>query len=114
MANTKPPSAPTAPNKKKSIRDYQKEIKAATTKEQLQAISFNALKNDPECTVFSKKYDKIITLCTERQFALEATPAPATSPQGSKPALASRIADAAGRNALQTQPSPSHTSEHSH
>ena len=53
-----------------SIADYKKKINKATTKEELQNISYNALKNDPECTVFSKKYDKIINLCTRREIEL--------------------------------------------
>lgn len=35
-------------------------------KKELYAISYDALKNEDKCTVFSKKYDKIVELCTFR------------------------------------------------
>ena len=54
----------------KPISEYKKAIGKATTKEELQAISYEALKNDDECTVFSKKYDKIVGLCVRREAEL--------------------------------------------
>ena len=54
----------------KTLKEYQSMIKKAKTKEELQSISYNALKNDEECKVFSKKYDKIINMCIKREMEL--------------------------------------------
>lgn len=77
---------------KKTIKEYQKEIQKATTKEELQAISYAALRNDPECTVFSKKYDRIISMCTQREAELEAqasAPAPSAESEKEQPQISS-------------------------
>ena len=55
---------------KKPMRLYEAEIKKATTKAELSNISYTALRDDEECTVFSKKYDKLITLCVKREIEL--------------------------------------------
>ena len=55
---------------KKPMRYYEAEIRKATTKAELSAISFAALRDDDECTVFSKKYDRIIDLCVKREMEL--------------------------------------------
>lgn len=55
---------------KKPLKLYEAEIKKATTKAELSNISYTALRDDEECTVFSKKYDKIINLCTKRELEL--------------------------------------------
>lgn len=49
---------------------YKKLAKQAKTAEELQVISFNALRDDPECTVFSRKYDKIVSMCVKREKEL--------------------------------------------
>lgn len=55
---------------KKPMRCHEAEIKKATTKAELSNISYKALRDDEECTVFSKKYDRIIALCTKREIEL--------------------------------------------
>jgi len=55
----------------KPISEYRRAIKQAQSKQELDEISFNALKNDDECTVFSKKYDKIIDMCVRRSEELQ-------------------------------------------
>lgn len=55
---------------KKPMRLYEAEIKKATTKAELSNISYTALRDDEECTVFSKKYDKLIMLCVKREIEL--------------------------------------------
>lgn len=55
---------------KKTLKLYEAEIKKATTKAELSNISYTALRDDEECTVFSKKYDKIINLCVKRELEL--------------------------------------------
>ena len=50
---------------------YYKELAAqANTVEELQTISYNALRDDPECTAFSGKYDKIVAMCVKREMEL--------------------------------------------
>jgi hypothetical protein len=56
--------------KPKPLSAYGGMIKAATTKEELEQIAYDALKNDPECTVFSAKYAKITKLCVKREAQL--------------------------------------------
>lgn len=56
--------------KPRSLAVYGGMIKHATTKEELDQISYDALKNDPECTVFSKKYNAIIKMCVKREMEL--------------------------------------------
>ena len=56
--------------KPKTLSVYGGMIKHATTKAELDAISYDALKNDPECTVFSKKYNAIIKMCVKREMEL--------------------------------------------
>lgn len=53
-----------------SLAAYGGMIKSAKTKEELEKISYGALKNDPECTVFSEKYNKIIRMCVKREIEL--------------------------------------------
>ncbi|MBR1683648.1 MAG: hypothetical protein IJ708_00815 [Clostridia bacterium] len=50
---------------------YKKLAKQAKTAEDLQAISYNALRDDPECDVFSKKYDKIVAICVKREMEIK-------------------------------------------
>lgn len=54
----------------RTLKDYQAMIKKAKTKEELRKISSDALMNDNECKVFSKKYDKIIIMCVKREMSL--------------------------------------------
>lgn len=54
----------------KKISEYKAEISKAMSKEHLQHICLDALKYDDECTVFSKKYDKIVELCAVREIEL--------------------------------------------
>ena len=54
----------------KPMRLYEAEIRNATTKAELSNISYMALRDDEECTVFSKKYDRIIALCVMREIEL--------------------------------------------
>ena len=56
--------------KEKSLAVYGGMIKHATTKEELEKISSDALKYDAECTVFSKKYNAIIKMCVKREMEL--------------------------------------------
>lgn len=56
--------------KPKRLAVYGGMIKHATTKEELEKICYDALKNDPECTVFSKKYNAIIKMCVKREIEL--------------------------------------------
>ncbi len=56
--------------KAKSLAVYGGMIKHATTKEELDKISYDALRDDPECTVFSKKYSAIIKMCVRREIEL--------------------------------------------
>lgn len=52
------------------LKDYRKLIKKATTKEEIDAISYGALKDDPTVMVFSKKWDKIVDMCIQREAEL--------------------------------------------
>lgn len=56
--------------KAKSLAVYGGMIKHAATKEELEDISYDALRDDPECTVFSKKYQAIIKMCVKREIEL--------------------------------------------
>ena len=56
--------------KPKSLAVYGGMIKHATTKEELEEILYDALKNDVECTIFSKKYKAIIKMCVKREIEL--------------------------------------------
>jgi len=49
---------------------YKKLISKANSAEELQNISYGALKNDPECTAFSKKYNKIVAMCVQKEMSL--------------------------------------------
>ena len=53
-----------------SLAAYGRMIRSAKTKEKLEKISYGALKNDPECTVFSNKYNEIIRMCIKREIEL--------------------------------------------
>lgn len=55
----------------RTLADYKAQIQRAKSKEELQQISYLALRDDPECTAFSRKYDKIVTLCVKREMELE-------------------------------------------
>ena len=57
--------------KARSLACYSNMIKAAKTKEELKKISYDAIKDDPECTVFSKKYNAIIKMCVKREMEME-------------------------------------------
>lgn len=52
------------------LKEYQKIIKKAKSKDELQQISYKALRDDKECTVFSKKYNKIVNMCIKREMEL--------------------------------------------
>ena len=52
------------------LKDYRKQLKKATPKEQIAAISYGALKDDPTVMVFSKKWDKIVDMCIRREEEL--------------------------------------------
>lgn len=52
---------------RKNLREYKAAINKAASKEELTTISYDALKNDPECTIFSKKYERIIEMCIQRE-----------------------------------------------
>lgn len=92
---------------KKTLREYQKAISKAESKEELNAISYDALKNDPECTVFSKKYDRIIDMCVRREEKLSRSE---HGPE-KKPPLSERLMAAEKvKNQKETLPAP-HTLE---
>ena len=56
---------------KHTLAYYRKQAAQATTVQQLQAISYTALRDDPECTAFSKKYDKIVAICVRREMEIK-------------------------------------------
>ena len=51
------------------IKDYKKLIDKATTKDELQNITYQCLKEDGQ-TLFSKKYNKVVDLAIHRQISL--------------------------------------------
>lgn len=51
------------------IKDYKKLIDKATTKEELQNITYNCLQEKGE-TLMSKKYNKVVDLAIQRQIKL--------------------------------------------
>ena len=54
-----------------TIAHYRKLISQVETVDQLQGISYSALRDDPECTAFSRKYDKIVAMCVEREMKMK-------------------------------------------
>ena len=55
----------------RTLAEYKAQIQRAKSKEELSRISYLALRDDPECTAFSKKYDKIVAMCVRREMELE-------------------------------------------
>lgn len=50
---------------------YKRLIAAAKTVDDLKDITYAALRDDDECTVFSKKYNKIVTMAVRRSIDME-------------------------------------------